>query len=275
LIAYLVMGWALWLMRQEIAKRQRAEAELVTTNQALQRHAEQLGATNHELESFSYSVSHDLRIPLRAISGYARMLEEDYGDRLDAEAKRLLDVIRDNSHRMGALIDDLLAFSRLGRAALTPTEVNMKDLVAVSLQEVMRREEFRRTEVVIGDLPNAVGDRALLQQVWINLIANACKYSGTREHPVVRIDGEKQDHEIRYAVSDNGVGFDMQYAGKLFGVFQRLHGADEFPGTGVGLAIVHRIVTRHGGRVWAHGELDQGARFFFTLPAESKANGNG
>jgi light-regulated signal transduction histidine kinase (bacteriophytochrome) len=213
-------------------------------------------------------VSHDLRIPLRAVSGYARMFEEDYGDRVDSEGLRLLAVIRDNSKRMGDLIDDLLAFSRFGRQAMQQERIEMRSLVDTAIRLVRMDEDFPLVQIEIGSLPRCVGDPALLQQVWVNLLSNALKYSATRDHPVIRISGIDRASETVYIIADNGVGFDMQYYGKLFGVFQRLHSADEFPGTGVGLAISQRIVTRHGGRIWAEAVPDQGATFYFALPKQ-------
>ncbi len=194
------------------------------------------------------------------------MLEEDYADKIDDEGKRLLSVIRDNSRRMGELIDDLLAFSRLGRQSIQAVEVDMRALVDRAIEQVKRKDEYASARIEINDLPPAWGDRALLQQVWLNLISNALKYSSTREHPEITINGVAADDETHYTVSDNGVGFDMQYYGKLFGVFQRLHSADVFHGTGVGLAISHRIVTKHGGRISGESVLDHGASFLFALP---------
>lgn len=257
---------------REIRQRKRADNALIDANLSLVRHAGELETSNKELESFSYSISHDLRIPLRAISGYARMLEEDYIDKIDSEGQRLLTVIRDNSKRMGDLIDDLLTFSKLGRKPITATEVDMQGLVDTALAEIQRRGGYAHTEVALDALPPAWGDRSLLQQVWINLISNAFKYSGNNPNPVIRITGKSDGTETVYAISDNGAGFDMQYYSKLFGVFQRLHSADEFPGTGVGLAIVQRIVTRHGGRVWAEGKINAGATFRFVLPSNGEKN---
>ena len=223
----------------------------------------ELEATNRELESFSYSVSHDLRAPLRAVDGYARMLEEDYRERLDDEGRRLLAVVRDSAARMGRLIDDLLAFSRLGRQAPAARPVDMATLAAEVADEVRGDS---KAAIEIGLLPAAHADPAMLKQVWLNLIGNAVKYSAKRPGARVEIGGKEEPREIVYWVRDNGVGFDMRYAAKLYGVFQRLHRADEFPGTGVGLAIVQRIVTRHGGRVWAEGKPGEGACFHFSLP---------
>jgi len=223
----------------------------------------ELEAANKELESFSYSVSHDLRAPLRAVDGYARMLEEDYGPRLDDEGRRLLGVVRDSSRRMGELIDDLLAFSRLGRQELAKRPI---DMTTLAREVIAKLAAESRAQVHLAALPAAEADRALFRQVWVNLIGNALKYSGTREAARIEIGGSEAPGENLYWVRDNGVGFDMRYAGKLFGVFQRLHSADQFPGTGVGLAIVQRVVARHGGRVWAEGRLGEGAVFSFSLP---------
>ena len=214
-----------------------------------------------ELESFSYSVSHDLRAPLRAVDGYARMLEEDYGATLDAEARRLLGVVRGNARRMGQLIDDLLAFSRLGRQAATIAPVDMMRLAREAAEELKGSRTLE-----LGALPQAKGDAALLRQVWLNFVGNALKYSSKKPDARVEIGGREEARENVYWVRDNGAGFDMRYADKLFGVFQRLHRAEEFEGTGIGLAIVQRIVTRHGGRVWAEGRPGEGACFYFSLP---------
>jgi PAS domain S-box-containing protein len=226
-----------------------------------------LQATNAELESFSYSVSHDLRAPLRAIHGFARILLEDHGTELDPEAQRLLGVIDGNTRRMGQLIDDLLAFSRLGRKDLERARVDMGELVRSAAEEARRTDTERTIDLVIApDLPPAGGDRDLLRQAVANLLQNAIKF--TRDRPDARIEvGHKADGgQTVYYVRDNGAGFDQRYAGKLFGVFQRLHRPEEFEGTGVGLAIVQRIVQRHGGRVWAEGKVNEGATFYITLP---------
>ena len=223
-----------------------------------------LEAANQELEGFSYSVSHDLRAPLRAVDGYARMLEEDYAARLDDEGRRLLAVVRQSSARMGRLIDDLLAFSRLGRQQPAKQLVDMTELARDVVTEL---RNGAAASVELGALPSARADRALIRQVWTNLVGNALKYSGKRADARVEIGGRQDGGESVYWVRDNGVGFDMRYADKLFGVFQRLHRADEFDGTGVGLAIVQRVVARHGGRVWAQAQPGEGACFHFSLPA--------
>jgi signal transduction histidine kinase len=223
----------------------------------------QLDIANKELDAFSYSISHDLRAPLRAVNGYARMLVEDYHDRLDEEGRRLLTVVASSGEHMSRLVDDLLAFSRLSRAPLAAAPVGMRALVEEALAEA-RGESRARVE--IGELPDAAADRGLLKQVWLNLVGNALKYSAKREAPRIEIGAKAEGAEHVYWVRDNGAGFDMRYARKLFGVFQRLHRAEEFPGTGVGLAIVQRIVARHGGRTWAEGKPGEGACFYFSLP---------
>ncbi|HEX2829644.1 MAG TPA: ATP-binding protein [Burkholderiales bacterium] len=229
---------------------------------------QQLEAANKELESFSYSVSHDLRAPVRAIAGFSKMLAESHAAHLDAEGQRKLGIVRSEAARMGALIDDLLAFSRLGRQSVQKAAVDMEELVRINF-EALRSSGGAEPELHLGMLPKAIGDRSLLAQVWINLLSNAMKFSSKREHPRIEVSAISDDREYTYFVRDNGAGFDPKYGQKLFGVFQRLHHAEDFPGTGVGLALVHRIVTRHGGRVWAEGEPDKGATFYFTLPKEA------
>lgn len=266
LIGAALFGATFTLLRAENRKRRAVDRALLAANATLQVRATELESSNQELESFSYSISHDLRIPLRAVSGYARILEEDYAEKLDSEGQRLLAVIRDSSKRMGALIDDLLAFSRLGRQTMQSQAVDMQVLVNSVVEQVRRKDEYPNSHLQIGQLPGCHGDRALLQQVWMNLIANALKYSGTVAQPVIRISGHETSFETIYMVADNGVGFDMTYYQKLFGVFQRLHSADTFSGTGVGLAIAHRIINRLHGRIWAEAAVDVGATFFFALP---------
>jgi PAS domain S-box-containing protein len=249
---------------RDVTERKLSDEAIRDLNAELREKAGLLEATNKELESFTYSVSHDLRAPLRAIDGFALMIEEDCEDKLDAEGKRYLEVIRDNSKKMGVLIDDLLVFSRLGRQPVASRDVNVESIVREVIEETVGPNPTPQIEV--GRLPVARGDRGLLRQVWINLISNAIKYSGKAAQPLIQVTGCRVGAENHYSVRDNGVGFDMAYVDKLFGVFQRLHRADEFDGTGVGLAIVHRIVTRHGGRVWAEGTVNHGAVFSFALP---------
>jgi len=228
----------------------------------------QLEAANRELEAFSYSVSHDLRAPLRAIDGYTRILLDDYEPLLDAEGKRICSVISGSAHKMSDLIDDLLAFSRLGRAALNPSKIDMEALAKTVYEELTTAQSRKRINFKIDSAPPAMGDPALLRQVWVNLISNAIKFSQHQKRAVIRVHAENIENEIVYSVKDNGVGFDMQYTNKLFGVFQRLHSVKEFEGNGVGLALVQRVINRHGGRVWAEGEVGKGATFYFTLPRQ-------
>jgi PAS domain S-box-containing protein len=226
---------------------------------------------NHELEAFTYSVSHDLRAPLRSIDGYARILSDDYAKQLDTEGQRVLSVIIRNANRMGRLIDDLLDFSRVGRKDINVTRFNMNTLVKTVFDEQMENDKTRTVECRIHNLADAASDPQLVKQVWVNLISNALKYSRKKEKSVVEISSQTTDKEVIYTISDNGTGFDMQYSHKLFNVFQRLHKTQDFEGTGVGLAIVQRIISRHGGRVWAEGRIDEGASFHFSLPVNHTA----
>jgi light-regulated signal transduction histidine kinase (bacteriophytochrome) len=247
------------------------EAEVRVLNADLERRAQELEAANQELQSFSYSVSHDLRAPLRAIDGFSAILEMDYANSLDGEGKRLLGQVRQGAARMGRLIDDLLEFSRLGRRAIAAAEIDMVQLANEALREVAHSHSGKMPRCNIGELPPAWGDAALIRQVWLNLLSNAVKYSSRREDAVVDVTGATDGSESAYVVRDNGAGFDMRYAAQLFGVFQRLHSDEQFPGTGVGLALVRRIVTRHGGQVSGEGKVNEGAEFRFTLPRQGHA----
>lgn len=227
----------------------------------------QLEAVNKELEAFSYSVSHDLRAPLRAVSGYAVMLKEDYGPNLDAEANRIMNAIVSNAHMMGQLIDDLIAFSRVSRKEVTHHTIDMKQLAETCLHEIQENNGHKKYDVKIEPMPACHGDQSMIKQVWLNLISNAVKYSSRENEPRIEI-GYKDDHKGHniYFVKDNGVGFDMQYAHKLFGVFQRLHSPEAFEGTGVGLALAKRIINKHSGDIWAESAPGKGATFYISLP---------
>lgn len=248
----------------------RAEDDLKGLNAELEQRVthrtQELAAANKELESFSYSVSHDLRAPVRAIAGFSKLLAEQHEAQLDDEARRKLGIVRSEAARMGALIDDLLAFSRLGRQSIQMGRVDMEELVRMNVSTLNASHPGPPPALRIGPLPVAEGDRSLLAQVWANLLANAYKFSSKTQNAAVEVNAISDAHEHLYFVRDNGAGFDPRYSDKLFGVFQRLHDGADFPGTGVGLALVQRIVSRHGGRVWAEGQPGHGATFYFSLP---------
>lgn len=248
--------------------RQHTENQLRILNEELEQRVlertEKLENANRELEAFSYSVSHDLRAPLRAVVGFSNILLDDHADQLNDDGKRMLKVIESNTLRMGGLIDDLIGFARIGKLALALQPIDMRRIVDEVLRD-FRTEEAEHIAVSVGELPVGYADPRLIKQVWHNLIANALKYSATREKPRIEITGQLKGAEVVYKVGDNGVGFEMEYYDKLFGVFQRLHSNPEFEGTGIGLALVKRILEKHDGRIWAEGIPDQGASFYFTL----------
>jgi light-regulated signal transduction histidine kinase (bacteriophytochrome) len=257
-------------MLTNIQSRDRSllEARTQLEDRVKQRTAE-LAALNSELEAFTYSVSHDLRAPLRHVTGFANLLQQHAGPALDDQGRRYLGTITDAARRMGTLIDDLLAFSRMGRATLTKRPVDLSALVHEARNEVTAQAaESKPIQWDVKPLPAVEGDPSLLRPALVNLLSNAVKYSGTRQHPRIEVGATHANGEVVVFVRDNGVGFDMNYAHKLFGVFQRLHRSEDFAGTGIGLANVRRIIQRHGGRTWAEGAIDQGATFYFSLPVK-------
>ncbi|MCK5132906.1 MAG: PAS domain S-box protein [Candidatus Sabulitectum sp.] len=260
----------LLVISSDITERKRTEEELNKYRHQLEKLVEtrtsELQTANKDLEAFAYSVSHDLRAPLRAIDGFTRILMEDYAEKLDTEGKRLGSVLRNNARKMGQLIDDLLNFSRLGRAAIRFSEIDMNNMVNNIYMESTTPEDRKRIEFSSSDLPRAIGDSGMMRQVWINVISNALKFSAKRKQAVISVSCRKEENSLIYSVKDNGAGFDMRYSDKLFGVFQRLHSEREFEGNGVGLALVQRIIHRHDGEVWAEGEVDKGAVFYFSVP---------
>jgi two-component system, sensor histidine kinase and response regulator len=249
-------------LRRENAQLQRLERQ----------RSQELAEAYQDLEAFSYSISHDLRAPLRAIEGFARILDEDFADRLGAEGHRLTRIVRDSSGNLDRMIVALLEFSRAGRHSLERMSIDMSALARSAADEALLAYSGPEPQLRIEPLPGCEGDGVVLRQVWCNLIGNALKYSAKRPQPQVAISGAQQGEELIYRVQDNGAGFDMRHADKLFGVFRRLHDASEFSGTGVGLAIAERIVCRHGGRIWAQAEPDAGACFQFALPCGSGAH---
>ncbi len=253
---------------RDITERMTFEEKLQKLNAELEMSVRETEAVNKELEAFSYSVSHDLRAPLRAVDGFSKILLEDQITRLDDEGRRILNVIRENTEHMGRLIDDLLEFSRTGRKPLQFTPIDMNALVKSEVEQVRAADADRDLQIKVGELPPAHGDQVLLRSVWSNLLSNAVKYTRPRDTARIEVSAELKNGEIIYSIRDNGVGFDMKYAHKLYEVFQRLHGNTEFEGTGVGLALVRRIVHRHGGRTWAEGLPDHGASFHFSLPRD-------
>jgi signal transduction histidine kinase len=261
--------------KRKVEKQKRA-AELIVTNLELayqEKRGKELMLANNELkkaqeelESFSYSVSHDLRAPIRAINGYTQILVEDHSDSIDEDGKKVLQTVIQNSKKMGVLIDDLLAFSKLGRKQVSTTTINMAALVAGIISEITVEKGENIPIFEIGELVPAIGDQSLIKQVWVNLISNAIKYSKYKSKTQIKITSVSKKDKVIYCIKDKGAGFDMTYYDKLFGVFQRLHSQEEFDGTGIGLAIVQKIVSRHNGKVWAKSKIDLGTSFYFSLP---------
>ncbi len=257
-------------LQEEMVLRREAEEELQVINEELEMRVRErtaeLEATNQELESFSYSVAHDLKTPIRAIEGFSRMLMGEHADKLDAEALRLLKVICTNTKIMAQLIDDLLGLSRLTRQPMRKTDIHLADMARQVFERLKSQAPGRNLQLTVNDLPTAYADHSLLYQVIMNILGNAIKYTRSRETTIIEVGGRTDGSENIYYVKDNGIGFDERYVNNLFGPFQRLHGLEEYEGTGIGLAIVQRIIQKHGGRVWAEGKVDAGATFYFALP---------
>ena len=255
---------------RDITERKKNEKKILMLNQELENKISELEISNKEMESFSYSVSHDLRAPIRAINGFSKIVEKKYSSNIDEEGKSLLSTITGEAIRMGQLIDDLLAFSRLGKKEIQKAKVNMTDLAKEVVNEIIKiNEQNYQAKITIDNLPTAECDRGLIKQVFVNLIGNALKYSFQSTSPTIQVGSYLEGNSTIYYVKDNGVGFDMKFYDKLFGVFQRLHNPADFSGTGIGLAIVKRIIIRHGGKVWAEGKVNNGATFYFSLPHQS------
>jgi len=269
---YLVMIVFVMVLVAFLTERIEKVRTLNQLNEELQMEREKLKAANKELETFAYYVSHDLKVPLRAIDGFSRILGEDYHEKLDDEGKRLIDIIRQNTKKMSQLIDDILHLSRAGRQDMMLTKIDLESLIQNAFNELKQSNKDRNIQLEIEPLPPVYGDRALLQQVISNLIANSFKFTGPRETALIEVGFQVGKKEYIFHIKDNGVGFNMKYSDKLFGLFQRLHGQDEFDGTGVGLSIVQRIIRRHGGDIWAEGKVDEGATFYFSLPVQNDIN---
>ncbi len=261
------------LVAKDITERKKTELEIHRLHSELEERViertRQLAESNKELEAFSYSVSHDLRAPLRAVNGYTNILLEDYLPNLDSEGQRICNVISNEATRMGQLIDDLLSYSRLSRTEMEYTRIDMRAMAERVFNEIVVNQG-NSIEFILGNLPFATGDTVLIRQVWFNLLSNAIKFTSKEKNPRIEVSAKETEKENIYSVADNGAGFDMKYSNKLFGVFQRLHTESEFEGTGVGLAIVKRSIMRNNGRVWAEGQINKGATLYFALPKSNK-----
>ncbi len=271
--AIIILSFLIWKsadsLNQIDLEAIKTKENLEFSNKKLEIQSNQLKDANDELESFAFSISHDLRTPLRAIDGYSRVLLNRYEDKLDDQGKRFLNNVRDNTNRMAHLIDDILALSRAGRTELKKTDVNMESLIKNVFKELKPTTDRREVQLKVNSLPVAYGDLTAMNQILTNLISNSIKFTEHEENPIIEIGGEKGKTETIYYIKDNGAGFNMKYYNKLFDLFQRLHSQKEFEGTGVGLAIVKRLLYRQGGSIWAEGKVNNGATFFFTLPTKN------
>ncbi len=261
------------ITERDVTRQKELDEQIRQLNRDLQRNVAQLEEINKELEAFSYSVSHDLRAPLRSIGGHAKILEEDYAELLDQDGKELLNIIDGNVKRMNRLIDDLLSLSKIGKKGLSKSTIDTNAQVRQVVNEIAD-VSGNNVDIRVHELSRAFGDPSLLYQVWTNLISNAVKYSGKKTAPTVEVGSMNEDGATVYYVKDNGAGFDMKYADRLFGAFQRLHDQNEFEGTGIGLAIVKRVINKHGGQVWATAKRNEGATFYFSLPQTADEEGH-
>jgi light-regulated signal transduction histidine kinase (bacteriophytochrome) len=253
------------LKQKQIQQLENQKREIEQLIHSLKNNNNQLELSNNELDAFTYSVSHDLRAPLRAIHGYTNILLAEYADKLDNEGKEMMHSVSKNAKKMGQLIDDLLSFSKTGKRELQRVNMNMRELAEECITEMKRVFPFDNVSITVNPMPSAFADISMMRQVYLNLISNALKYSGKKEKIKIEIGARQEKGKTVYYIKDNGVGFDMKYYDKLFSVFSRLHAQEEFEGTGVGLALVKRIITKHGGSVWAEGKPNEGATFYFTL----------
>jgi signal transduction histidine kinase len=268
-----ILIWYAGLLDRLDGARRRGDEQIKQLNASLNSRVLALEAANRESQGLSYSMSHVLRAPLRAIHGYAQVVLEDLGEKLDPEGRRLLGVMQSSTQEMSELLDGILAFLRLGWQHMTIVPVDMHQHVRTAIVHLASKTAGRDVRFEIGELPGAQADACMMQRIWVNLLDNAVKFTGCKDEVRIEVGARSDRNQTIYFVKDNGAGFDMRYVAKLFGVFQRLHDTSQFQGTGIGLAIVNRIVTRHGGRVWAEGKPDEGATFYFSLPAAEKING--
>jgi PAS domain S-box-containing protein len=274
---YRWLGWTmapfgqeelLYIFARDITERIEREAEVRKLNESLERHSAELQSANRELEEFSYSISHDLRGPLRAITGYSEILQAEHADQLSPDGRQMMEAVSRNSLHLTKLIDDFLGFFRFGRAQVNPIHFDVRGVAQAAVEVVRPVSAEREVEFRIGSLPAAFGDRSMIRQVFVNLLSNAVKFTALRKAPLIEIGSFSKDGRPVYFIRDNGVGFNMRYYDKLFGVFQSLHKDEGFEGTGIGLALVHKIIRRHNGEIWAEGKVNEGATFYFTIGSQ-------